>query len=110
MHRDSNPWSRRKKTEIKRFMAASQGVTSIWSRSQAPPSSRSQTPEAIVGQRLSAQKPAEDITWESNSNKSKESRSSNFLSRCASHVDRVLFSIVLSRLFRIENPRDQLLL
>ena len=56
------------------------------------------------------QKPAEDITWESNSNKSKESRSSNFLSRCASHVDRVLFSIVLSRLFKIENPRDQLLL
>ena len=77
------------KTEIKRFMAASQGVTSIWSRSQAPPSSRSQTPEAIVGQRLSAQKPAEDITWESNSNTSTESRSINFLSHCDSHVDRV---------------------
>ena len=81
-------------TEIKRTMAVSQGITKFWSRSQAPRSARSQTPEAIVGQRLFAQKPAEDITWESNSNTSTESRSSYLLSRCASHVDRVFSRLV----------------
>ena len=76
----------------------------FWSRSQAPRSARSQTPEAIVGQRLFAQKPAEDITWESNSNTSTESRSSYLLSRCASHVDRVFRKTCLAFLFRTERP------
>ena len=42
-----------KRTEIECIIAASQGITKFWSRSQAPPLARGQTPDAIVGQRLS---------------------------------------------------------
>ena len=61
-------------------------------------------PQKKIGEWLPVQKPAEDITWESNSNASQESRSINLLSRSASHVDRVFLKTVLALLFSTDRP------
>ena len=101
----------RTQTERRRSMTVSKGVTKVffWSMSQAPLLSRSQTPAAIVRQRLSAQKLADDITWESASY-TLRSHAPVTSSHVALLMSTVCFKTGLAFLCRTVDQRDHMYL